>query len=156
MSTLKTVNVQHPSASTVNVTLDNSGNATVGNNATITGTASVSGNLSFNSGYGSAAVAYGCRAWVNFNGTGTVAIREDGNVSSITDVTTGNYIINFSTAMPDANYAINITVKYTGSSLFLATNQYDTNPATSSCKFAVWTSSGSAIDTDYIYVAIFR
>jgi hypothetical protein len=114
------------------------------------------GNFQFNSGYGSVATAYGCRAWVNFNGTGTVAIREDGNVSSITDVTTGNYIINFSTAMPDANYAINITVKYTGSALFLATNQYDTNPATSSCKFAVWTSSGSAIDTDYIYVAIFR
>jgi hypothetical protein len=40
-----------------------------------------SGNLLFNSGYGSAAVAYGCRAWVNFNGTGTVAIRASGNVS---------------------------------------------------------------------------
>jgi hypothetical protein len=44
-----------------------------------------SGNLKFNSGYGSVATAYGCRAWVNFNGTGTVAIRASGNVSSITD-----------------------------------------------------------------------
>jgi hypothetical protein len=48
---------------------------------------------------------YGARAWVNFNGTGTVAIRASGNVSSITDVGVGSYLINFSVAMPDANYA---------------------------------------------------
>ena len=54
---------------------------------------------------GSAPV-YACRAWVNFNGTGTVAIRAGGNVSSITDNGTGSYTINFATAMPDANYAI--------------------------------------------------
>jgi len=65
-----------------------------------------SGNLSFNSGYGSAAVAYGCRAWVNFNGTGTVAIRASGNVSSITDNGTGLYTVNLTTAMPDANYSV--------------------------------------------------
>jgi hypothetical protein len=50
---------------------------------------------------------YACRAWVNFNGTGTVAIRASGNVSSITDNGTGNYTINFATAMPDANFAAN-------------------------------------------------
>jgi len=49
---------------------------------------------------------YGCRAWVNFNGTGTVAIRGSGNVSSITDNGTGDYTINFTTAMPDANYSV--------------------------------------------------
>jgi hypothetical protein len=65
-----------------------------------------SGNLSFNSGYGSSAVAYGCRAWVNFNGSGTVAIRASGNVSSITDNGTGNYTVNFTTAMPDTNYSL--------------------------------------------------
>ena len=64
-----------------------------------------SSNLQFNSGYGSVATAYGCRAWVNFNGTGTVAIRASGNVSSITDNGTGSYTVNFTTAMPDANYA---------------------------------------------------
>ena len=48
---------------------------------------------------------YACRAWVNFNGTGTVAIRESGNVSSVTDNGTGDYTVNFTTAMPDANYA---------------------------------------------------
>jgi hypothetical protein len=63
------------------------------------------GLMQFNSGYGSVATAYGCRAWVNFNGTGTVAIRASGNVSSITDSGTGNYEINFTTAMPDVNYS---------------------------------------------------
>jgi len=64
-----------------------------------------SGNFLFNSGYGSAATAYGCRAWVNFNGTGTVAIRASGNVTSITDNGTGDYTVNFTNAMPDANYS---------------------------------------------------
>lgn len=52
------------------------------------------------------APAYAVRAWVNFNGTGTVAIRASGNVSSITDNGAGDYTVNFTTAMPDANYAI--------------------------------------------------
>lgn len=49
-------------------------------------------------------VGYKCRAWVNFNGTGTVAIRASMNVSSITDNGTGDYTINFTTAMIDVNY----------------------------------------------------
>lgn len=69
-------------------------------------TGTFSGDLSFNSGYGSAAVAYGCRAWVNFNGTGTIAIRSSGNVTSLTDNGTGNYTVNLSTSMPDANYSV--------------------------------------------------
>ena len=47
---------------------------------------------------------YACRAWVNFDGTGTVAIQASGNVSSITDNGTGDYTVNFTTAMPDGNY----------------------------------------------------
>ena len=69
-----------------------------------------SGNLRFNSGYGSVATAYGCRAWVNFNGTGTVSIRASGNVSSITDSGTGKYRANFTNSMPDAYYAAEVTV----------------------------------------------
>jgi hypothetical protein len=65
-----------------------------------------SGNFKMNSGYGSVATAYGCRAWVNFDGTGTVAIRASGNVSSITDNGTGNYTVNLTTAMPDSNFMI--------------------------------------------------
>ncbi len=52
------------------------------------------------------APSYSARAWVNFNGTGTVVIRDSGNVSSITDNSTGNYRVNFTTAMSDANYAV--------------------------------------------------
>lgn len=51
------------------------------------------------------APSYSARAWVNFNGSGTVAIRASGNVSSITDNSTGNYIVNLTTAMPDVNYS---------------------------------------------------
>jgi len=53
-----------------------------------------------------AAPMYACRAWVNFNGTGTVAIRASGNVSSITDNGVGEYTVNFTNAMPDANYVV--------------------------------------------------
>jgi len=100
------------------VTLTNSGTATgfgspaYASNASATDdtvNVDASDNLQFNSGYGSTATAYGCRAWVNFNGTGTVAIRDSGNVSSITDNGTGHYTANFSTAMPDANYAALVT-----------------------------------------------
>ena len=51
-----------------------------------------------------------CKAWVNFNGTGTVAIRASYNVSSITDVGTGNYTVNFTTAFVDTSYAAVATV----------------------------------------------
>jgi hypothetical protein len=81
------------------------GNVSVTGTSTLTGNVSIANVLSFNSGYGSAATAYGCRAWVNFNGTGTVAIRASGNVSSITDGGAGVYTVNFTTTMPDANYS---------------------------------------------------
>ena len=56
------------------------------------------------------APSYSARAWVNFNGTGAVAIRASGNVSSITDNGTGNYSINFSTSLSDANYCAMVTI----------------------------------------------
>jgi hypothetical protein len=86
-------------------TADTTGVISLQNNGT-TGLSLTSGNLQFNSGYGSVATAYGCRAWVNFNGTGTVAIRASGNVTSITDNGTGDYTVNFTTAMSDANYSV--------------------------------------------------
>jgi hypothetical protein len=51
------------------------------------------------------APSYSARAWVNFNGTGTPAIRASGNVSSITKVATGHYEVNFTTAVADVDYA---------------------------------------------------
>ena len=84
--------------------------------ATFAGAASVPGDLSFNSGYGSSGVAYGCRAWVNFNGTGTPTRRASGNVSSITDNGVGDYTLNFATAMPDINFDVNGTCSATSAS----------------------------------------
>ena len=52
------------------------------------------------------------KAWVNFNGQGTVAIRDDFNVSSITDNGTGSYTVNFSSAMPNTNYCVNVSNDY--------------------------------------------
>lgn len=56
-------------------------------------------------GTGQSAMAGAAKAWVNFNGTGTVAIRASYNVTSITDNGVGDYTVNFTTAMPDANYS---------------------------------------------------
>jgi hypothetical protein len=62
------------------------------------------------------------KAWVNFNGTGTVAISGSFNVSSITDNGTGNYTVNFTTAMPNSNYSVSGSARYTTStnSMYLA------------------------------------
>jgi hypothetical protein len=47
-----------------------------------------------------------CRAWVNFNGVTTVAVRGSFNVSSVTRAAAGDYTVNFTTAMPDGNYSL--------------------------------------------------
>jgi len=65
-----------------------------------------SANLQFNSGYGSVATAYACRAWVNFDGTGTPAIRASGNMTSITDQGVGDYTLNLTTALTDIKYSV--------------------------------------------------
>ena len=122
---------------------------------TVTGTGSYSGNLSFNSGYGSVATAYGCRAWVNFNGTGTVAIRASGNVSSITDNATGSYTINFTNAMPDANYSVGqATGDGTGAGKFIF--GFTATPTTTTYKILTTTFPGVDSDISYISVAFFR
>ena len=116
-----------------------------------------SGNFQFNSGYGSVATAYGCRAWVNFNGIGTVTIRASGNVSSITDNGTGDYTVNFTTAMPDANYAVAGSAGNgdTGSLRVISTAQAAT-PTTTTTRLLIHNLSASATDPTYVSVAIFR
>lgn len=69
------------------------------------------GVMQFNSGYGSCANVYGCRAWVNLNNTGTPSIRASGNVSSITDNGSGIFTVNFQTAMPNTNYCVSSWVR---------------------------------------------
>ena len=82
----------------------------IGVNSTMQARVKNGGDFQCNSGYGSVATAYGCRAWVNFNGTtaSPSTMRGNGNVSSVTKNSTGNYTVNFTTAMPDANYAVNM------------------------------------------------
>ena len=109
-----------------------------------------SGDFSFNSGYGSAARAYGCRAWVNFNGTGTVAIRASGNVSSITDNGTGDYTVNLTTAMPDTNYCI---VKQDSQRGVGESNVTTTSTYSIVCR---QNTTDTAVDVSYIASAIFR
>lgn len=112
------------------------------------------GNFKFNSGYGSVETAYGCRAWVNFNGTGTVSIREDGNVSSITDNGTGDYTVNFTTSMPDANYAGLISSEIGGGNGGF--NGQNGSITTSAFQFVSYTNVGALRDIAQAYVAIFR
>ena len=116
------------------------------------------GLLKFNSGYGSAATAYGCRAWVNFNGTGTVAIRASGNVSSITDNGTGDYNVNFTTAMVDANYAAIGSTQGSGVSVVpnISMNQGNSQTTTRVNVYLTGGTGGVTFDYNYVAVAIFR
>jgi len=105
------------------------------------------------------------KAWVNFNGTGTVAIRASYGVSSITDNGTGDYVINFTNAMPDGNYFVggsaggnqDTTRGFVGMmSVYTATA-----PTAAACRVAFGLGSstvgnGQLYNSVYSYVAIFR
>jgi len=130
---------------------------------TATGQFDSSGNFKFNSGFGSVGTAYGCRAWVNFNGTGTVAIRASGNVSSITDNGTGDYTVNFTNAMPDTNYVITGSARIQDSTasdgaMFGTTRQNVANTyMTNACRVnGLYPVDGSLYDAVVMSVAIFR
>ena len=137
--------------STNDVTIKNDADGTV---AVIpTGTT----NFGFDSGFGSAAVAYGCRAWVNFNGTSTVAIRASGNVSSITDSGTGQYIINFTNAMPDTNFSHGGMSGASGASTTsLLQESNSIARTTSSISVQSLTVAGAFIDGGQVGISVFR
>ena len=98
---------------------------------------------------------YMCRAWVNFNGTGTVAIRASGNVSSITDNGTGDYTVNFTTAMADANYSPHVTYnQVSGATNCGFTGFY--NATTTGFRCITLNSAGSFVDGFAVSTAIFR
>ena len=118
-----------------------------------------SGNLQFNSGYGSVATAYGCRAWVNFNGTGTVAIRASGNVSSITDNGTGDYTVNFTAGMPDTNFSPTVAISLSASSLNASpgvSGWEAINPSVSSCRIGIGFGGSGRNDVEVVNVHILR
>ena len=122
-----------------------------------TGQFDSSGNFKFNSGFGSVATAYACRAWVRFNGTGTPAINGSGNVTSITDNGTGDYTVNFTTAMPDANYGVSGSAGLIGSPggrTFEVKSA--TAPTTSGVTVLVSNASGTPGDYDFVSASVFR
>ena len=96
-----------------------------------------------------------CKAWVNFNGTGTVAIRAAFNVSSITDNGTGTYTVNFTTAMPDANYSWSASAGRTANDVNQA-NQSGADPTASAFRFITMNVSDVKTDMTFCAVQIFR
>ena len=100
---------------------------------------------------------YTCRAWVNFNGTGTVAISGSGNVSSITDNGTGNYTVNFTTAMPDANYCYTSNIDIAIATLTNAnTGVNEVSKLAGSFQFRTNDSAGTATDCESVNLTFFR
>lgn len=107
-----------------------------------------------------------CRAWVNFNGTNTVAIRASGNVSSITDNGTGDYTVNFTNAMPDANYICvfgeqgnQIGGSYNGTCIRGLRDDNTANKTANSVRVgATWSANNSfsQIDPSIFDLAVFR
>ena len=103
---------------------------------------------------GSAPV-YACRAWVNFNGTGTVAIRGSGNVSSITDLGLGLYDINFTTALPDANYCATSTANPSGY-LGAYAGTSDQGFLAGSFRVDIRNADNTNTDSNYVFCSVFR
>lgn len=109
---------------------------------------------------------YACRAWVNFNGKNTVAIRDSGNVSSITDNGNGDYTVTFTTAMPDANHCAVIgAVNRQDNSSINQTSGFHSSDSSTADNYGAGSiristakppNSGSTADVDTVNVAIFR
>jgi hypothetical protein len=99
---------------------------------------------------------YMARAWVNFNGTGTVAIRASGNVTSITDNGTGNYTVNFTTSMPDADYCLAGTASRAPLAAPRIVAGSTSVPATGSVRIQSGDDGGNAADCEFVNIAIFR
>lgn len=141
------------------VTPDNSGQLTLSANGVTALTANTAGHCTFTNNFASVAgyPAYQCRAWVNFDGTGTPAIRASGNVSSIGDLGTGQYQVNFTNAMPDANYSISGSDVGSSASLYYSfiTSSGDAS-TTTYFRFVNLHQSATASDQNYLMLQVFR
>jgi hypothetical protein len=98
---------------------------------------------------------YACRAWVNFNGQGTVAIRASGNVSSITDNGTGEYTVNFTSAMSDTNYSIVVSSGLNSSADYSVSGSASSSISSANIETATGTGAARS-DRAYNSVAVFR
>jgi len=99
------------------------------------------------------APSYSARAWVNFNGTGTPSIRASGNVSSITDVSTGRYKVNFTTNMEDTNYAVAIASQQANNNISQVHNVEAPNVAYVEFQRK---ENDTNYDSSYIFVTVIR
>lgn len=112
------------------------------------------------------APVYACRAWVNFDGTtntaGFCTIRDSGNVSTVADNGTGDYIVNFETAMPDNDYVVAACGRHWngvsdhGFNVCIQTTDGDTNVTPSSVRITTHQASSTLQDSPIVSVAIFR
>jgi hypothetical protein len=147
--------------------INSSGNVGIGNTTPsykldVTGDINVTGDFRKNDtvfagltgGQTGSAPLYGARAWVNFNGTGTVAIRASGNVSSITDNGVGDYTVNFTTAMPDANYAASGICGNENNLLGIDSDTFV--PTASAIRVQVYDAGNTTQDSAYVNVVIHR
>ena len=96
------------------------------------------------------------KAWVNFNGTGTIAARDSENVSSLTDNGTGDYTVNFSNAFGAADYIMNASCGEGGSGSAIGSLRCPgtTDPTTSSFEFCTVNTSNTLNDRTFISAAI--
>jgi hypothetical protein len=114
-------------------------------------------------------INYSCRAWVNFDATKDTTgatstantnrlIRGSGNVASVLRNGTGDYTVTFTTAMTDANYAVNLTSRITATGIApVVVNLLTTTTPTASL-FRICTDRNGVgpVDTEYIFVSVFR
>ena len=135
-------------------------NATSAGGSQVSAGLDSSGNWQINSGYGSTATIYGCRAWAAFNGTNG-SIYGSGGISSVTRSSTGRYVLNFSFTMPDTNYAtIGSTsqVAAGGSPMGVFGKTYDTpnQTTTSITVYTLRSTDATLIDYPYVNFCIYR
>jgi len=152
-STSGYVEIDAPATAGSNTLILPDGNGTSGQALQTNG----SGALSW--GPGVANDAQLCKAWVNFDGTGTVAIRASYNVSSITDNGTGDYTVNFTTALSDVNYAVTGSAALssaTNTSARILSPRGTTALATGSCRIHTDNDLGAVNDCALVSVAILR
>lgn len=96
-----------------------------------------------------------CMAWLSYNGA-TSTIRGSFNVSSITRNTTGDYTLNFTTALPDGNYAIAGNSGNPGTLNGYLLAPYGVAPTTTAARVSAVSTGAINTDMPYVYVAVFR
>lgn len=97
-----------------------------------------------------------CRAWVNFNGVTTATIRSSFNVSSVTRNAAGDYTVNFTNAMTDANYSFVASGANPAVSNTVVVAPYAANPTTTAFRFGTTSVAGAFTDAAFAAAAIFR